>query len=989
MRKRFSYRPLFICLLLCGCYPAFSQHYNFKHFTIQDGLPSASVYEAFQDKQGFMWFATSAGVSRFDGYKFTNYTTKDGLGDNEILGFYQDSFGRIWFRSLNGKVSYYYNGKFFNSDNTASLKNLDMSSMIRQITESADSSILITHFRHGFAKYTSKDTTLPLDLVPHEVMSSFPVGYFGVYENHPGNYTLPLSGKMITTDVEGNYKVGALPYFNYLSTIKKFDSTFYVTYENKLIKVIESDTTPPHVWIKTNADITNISLTSEAIWLGTRKGAIAFNLRDTTQTSRYLEEEQIASITEDAEKNTWFTTLENGVFLLTNQYIKNYTVTDGLSSNKVFSVDRDDAGNVWLGHDNYVLTCINPLGNASQKTIISKIPEIHKTVTPHIYEVVRSGDEFIIAAGPASFYLDNNDITILYGLYGKCIWPWYSDVYAVASGGSGLNTFSKKKVLAHRRNEFSGFNDIGTITKNFDIKRILLSRTNCLFQQKEGKLWVGTDDGLIYMTRDTIFNYYDQYPLLRERILDIKENSAGTVYMASDKGVLILKDNKVTRVTTQQGLSSDNCHTIQLEGKTLWVATNAGVNRVSLRDDVSVESIFIINTTQGLPSNYIYDVLVDSSNVWVGTPNGLSVIDKNINIMNPMPPVTYITELNINSRRIDTTNYEFSHKENNLKIEFIGLSYRSLGDIHYRYRLSDANSPSEFWQETTNTSVDLTLSPGSYTFEVKAQNSSGVWGEPAVYSFVINPPFWNTWWFITLSAIGLGSVMALSLKYIYTARQKKAAARLKMQMTELKSLRSQMNYHFMSNAFNSLQGLFLSENGVDKYLGKFSKLMRFTLENSNRHIIPLTEELEYLKLYCDIEQLRVGDRFQFVIEYDKTIEPTALVVPALSLQPFVENAIWHGIMPKEGLGSILLKVLPNDQDTYKIIIEDNGVGINHSLSNKTKTTRKSFGTKLVMDRFEVIRQQSKKFELTIEDRADIDQSNGTRITLILPYHYDE
>ena len=152
MASRNYFRATLLLLFFSFSARVSSQNLPFKHFSTLDGLPSQTVYEALQDKQGFIWFATSAGISRYDGYHFTNYSLEDGLPDNDIFGFYEDPLGRIWLRSMNGKISYIHNGKIHNAQNTPALKKFDRSSQIMRIVGTTDSAILITHYLEGVVK---------------------------------------------------------------------------------------------------------------------------------------------------------------------------------------------------------------------------------------------------------------------------------------------------------------------------------------------------------------------------------------------------------------------------------------------------------------------------------------------------------------------------------------------------------------------------------------------------------------------------------------------------------------------------------------------------------------------------------------------------------------------------------------------------------------------------------------------------------------------
>lgn len=970
-----------------------SQNTDYTHFTTKDGLPSPTMYEVFQDSKDFVWLATAAGVSRFDGYTFTNYTTEDGLADNEIFGFYEDVFNRIWFRSLNGNISYFFRGKIYNSKNDPSLRKLDKPSVIRKITGASDNSVLITHNTHGFSKYTPEKEVFEFSFNKDSTIDYYVIAD----EDADGNFKVVGSNFMITSDADNQIiKRNKLPGFLRSQLIA---SQYYGCSHNKFYKI---DPEKEPVLLHTTKSIINniCDGKNDIIWLCTNKGAVRWN-KISQQSITFLENEEVSSVLQDNEGNLWFTTLNNGFFIATNQPITNYTSENGLVSDKVICIEKDNEKNLWLGHDTPTLTKITATGHISLRKILEPIPEFYKPLSNlHINKIIAENSELLIIGSLSLFYVDNNDITFAVSLHGKSTSKWYGDTYLVA-GSHGLRTFSKSQLKKHKLDKMTPNPPVHTsLTEagKFDSKQIFTQRALSLHRQDEGEMWIGLDKGLIFLTRDTLINFHELNPVFQERIVDIKADSSGTLFLATNSnGILIMKKNgEVSRISKKEGLSSNQCNTIEIENSRIWIGTNAGINSVTLTKNYLPEKIYIINASHGLLSDYINDIFIDNEKIWIGTSGGLSVVDKDIKNENERAPVTYVTNVSVNNQHIDTlSKKEFNYQENNFKIEYVGLSYKSKSKLNYKYKLIRMNEFStegtDNWQETKNTSVDISLlPPGTYTFSVMAQSASGSWSSPVVYNFLINVPFWKTKWFVILVTF-TSTILALSLwKYAQKIRERKSADRRKLQLAELKSLRSRMNYHFMSNAFNSLQGLFFSDKGVDQYVGKFSKLMRFTLEYADRQQIPLSEEIAYVQLYCDIEQLRVGDRFALKIEFDVNLKSDSLIVPALTLQPLIENAIWHGIMPMEVIGMININVLSNDADSYKIIIEDNGAGINASLKNKRKTNRKSYGTKLIMERFEVIRQQSKnKFSIAIEDLADINQTSGTRVTLILPYKYDD
>jgi ligand-binding sensor domain-containing protein len=987
------FKAVLILSLLLRLSSSIAQSLPFKHYTTLEGLPSQTVYEALQDRKGFMWFATSAGVSRFDGYRFINYTVEDGLPDNEIFGLHQDVFDRIWLRSMNGKIAYILHNKIFNSQNTPSLKDLDKSSPVLKITSTKDSSVLIAYYSDGVTKYTSKNKALNVYTPSAKDIGS----YIGAYEDKNESYLMIKSCAL--QKLSSRNEVTIIP-FNFTTSKNEFiNNEYYVASEDKFSVMNKKNEFTS--WVKTGSTVLNICRgDNNSIWICTQKGAMNFDAGSKTPKKNYFNKNDISFVLHDNENNIWFTTLSNGIILLTNENIKNYTINDGLSSDKVFSIVKDDQGNVIIGHDNFTLSKINKRGEVSSIRILSHPPDLFKISNPTIYDINIEKSEMMIMTPQGLLYRDDKNMAIVTALRGRAIVQYHDDLYLVAGRYNGLRSFSKKLVkkysLNHAKAQLSYYREI---YDKFNITQVYpaTSFANCIYQQGEGRFWIGMDSGLISLTKDGIVKVDDKYPVLKERIVDIKGDAKETLFIAtSNKGVAILKkEGTIIRISKEQGLSSNQCTKIFIDGSTLWVGTTTGVNRVTVDENYQVNKIHIVNDSNGLLSNHVNTLLVNDEKVWIGTSSGLSIISKNLDRAKQRTPLLYLTGISANNISIDTLlKKKFHYMENNLKINYVGLSYKK-GDINYKYRLvrknnftDDEHSP---WQETKNTAVVFSLlPPGSYCFSVMAQSTKhGVWSEPIDYSFVINAPFWKTSGFVFLIAVTFTFIIILLWKYSQKISERKNIVKRKLQLAELSSLHSQMNYHFMSNAFNSLQGLFLSKKNIDQYIGKFSRLMRLTLEHSDRQLITLSEELEYLKLYCDIEKLRAGNQFTFNIELDEGMDVSKLQVPSLTLQPFVENAIWHGLRPKGGVGSVTLKILPHDSFSYTIIIEDDGIGINTSLCTKPKTKRKSYGTKLIIDRFEVIKKQNKgNFSLQIEDKSDVTLTSGTRVSITFPYRFE-
>jgi LytS/YehU family sensor histidine kinase len=221
-------------------------------------------------------------------------------------------------------------------------------------------------------------------------------------------------------------------------------------------------------------------------------------------------------------------------------------------------------------------------------------------------------------------------------------------------------------------------------------------------------------------------------------------------------------------------------------------------------------------------------------------------------------------------------------------------------------------------------------------------------------------------------------------------RRKKTSFEKQVSQVEMKALRAQMNPHFIFNSLNSIHS-FIQQNKGEKasdYLIKFSRLMRLILENSNHEEVPLQSDLEALGLYMELEAARMNNKFSFSIDVADDIDVENTMAPPLILQPFVENAIWHGMMHKEGNGIIRIDISKNG-DMIKYTVEDNGVGrekANELRSSTQKGKHESLGIKITNERIAIINhiKKSKAFVALKDLYDDAKKPLGTLVEVQLP-----
>jgi len=289
------------------------------------------------------------------------------------------------------------------------------------------------------------------------------------------------------------------------------------------------------------------------------------------------------------------------------------------------------------------------------------------------------------------------------------------------------------------------------------------------------------------------------------------------------------------------------------------------------------------------------------------------------------------------------------------------------------------------------------LPPGKYVFKGVSCNESGTWNKIAAeYAFEILSPVWKKWWF-RAGAAALFVFLVSAMVYLricrLKAKHKLENDRLRMERNiielEQEAARLQMNPHFIFNSLNSIQGFIATENTFEakKYIARFARLMRLILENAREEFIPLANELDILRNYLELEQLSSGDKFEFAVHLDGSIDAETLEIPPMMIQPFVENAIIHGIRKKEGRGLIELN-FRLEGPVVVCEITDNGIGRKQSAEARDGMAagHKSTGINVTRKRLEQLKiQTGKNAGIQIFDLVENNKPAVTKVVISIPY----
>ncbi len=363
-------------------------------------------------------------------------------------------------------------------------------------------------------------------------------------------------------------------------------------------------------------------------------------------------------------------------------------------------------------------------------------------------------------------------------------------------------------------------------------------------------------------------------------------------------------------------------------------------------------------------------------------------------------PVPYIVEMQVMNQPVmirgDDPLQHLSYHRNSFSVMFSARAYSMVKDIRFRYRLRDFDDD---WTEAgTRRFANYTNLPGGdYVFQLQAANNEGVWNEKILEMPVhVSTPWWLTWWF----RIGFILLVAGLTWWFYRFRinQIKKKEKLKSQYekklanVEMTALLAQMNPHFLFNSLNSIDSYIIKNESkkASEYLNNFARLMRLILQNSRSNYISLKDELETLELYMQMERLRFKDKFEYEILVDKQVDTSAIVIPPMLIQPYVENAIWHGLMHKnDGVAGKVEVIVGKQDDSLFCVVQDNGIGREKAeelKAQKSANHKRSMGMQITMDRVEMINKlYSTNTTIKITDLKDqAGNAKGTRVELVIP-----
>ena len=951
---------------------AHAQNPVIQHMSKVSNLPDVEFYDIAEDNQNYIWLAANKGLYRYNGKNYKHFSHPQQRG-NSLFQLKFDTENRLWCNNIYGQLFYVENdslklfydaSKLVNGQlaNFEILENsirlftvigiFDIDKSTKQVTE-VFKGMCITNAKDNRSNYT------------------FIINHEGDLERH----------RLYKFDNNTNIKILEITSRNRIQSprIFPFKNTIFFTHkssnENVIYKIDKTNNTSKKVITPArlkNETIYNVLNIENNYWFLTSSGVFVYGFDNEIFTfkEQLFKTESITDVQVDFNKNYWFTTLDNGVFVSPNLNIRRVELSN---------IDSKITASVALQNNQFVL------GTNDGKLLFYNHNQLTKTLQLPGKKIIgklffdAQSDKLIVSINASESFVVNlkND-----------------KILDVNNRFSVAKTFSK----IDDNTLFYGNYRQGIVYKNpfnHPEQQILKESRVKASVVSNNHLFVSYIDGL-YKYNTKTFNAEEITFNSKSLLVNTLTKTNGTVWVATQHNGLLKYQNNTLKPSGIKLPENLQINAIHADGLVLWISTDAGLFQYHTK----THQLKSLSAQDGL-NTAVNDFLILQNQIIVSLPKAFYVLPKSDALFKAFKTAKVRVEaVKINDRdTLVATNYKLPYNLNKIDISFNSNGFQSNQHVSYQYRVKQIDTS---WQNiplNTHFVTFNSLSSGTYTFELKAQNLSA---QQAVFaapiSFVIAKPFWETYWFYGLV---VAAIIGLVWLYFRWRLQQKEAQRIaevdkilidkKITNLRLENLRSQMNPHFIFNALNSIQDYIISNEKelASSYLVKFSRLIRMYLDYSQQNEITLEEELNALKLYLELEKVRFEDELEYTISVDNQLKTKQIKVPSLFIQPYVENALKHGLLHKLNDRKLHIEAKFIQQNKLEITVEDNGIGRAQSEKLKRPNQQhKPFATKANEERVHLYKNKLKRdIAITTNDLYDEnDVAAGTKVVITMPIH---
>lgn len=1028
---------VFLCHM--PVYPLFAQvsGIRLEEVLLPGAPPLATIDCIYEDSRGFIWLGCYSGLYQFDGYEVQSFYYKpeeqQTISDNKITKILEDKSGDLWIGMQQGlncfnvrkKIFYRYTDLKQYGIGEVEVSDLRQSENGDLWVATQDGLYVKAYSENRFVKIfpTSSNTStavLGIELIQNSVYFCTPSGLL-FYDFHTRQISTIAAAATIFSGAQKER----------VSLIKDHNNRIWLGTSRGLF-------TRSHLLEKGFSQIDKLA--GEAVYCISRENAQGELWVSTTTGLSIIQTESQRCIKNISQQ-------KNGTVIIPEVFSQIYPSTSGIVWMSSLTRHLYQADSRKLCYHQIHINLLEHLDGAARKLF-----ELYEFSPGQLLIPGSNGPELLhIQTGNSTqfpfkpFYnlkgwkegltcfLDEAPGLLWMGTAGGIFlfdkrlnkfvdlekkWPCFSL----------LRSISVRKIHRDRKNRFwvaTWYKGIFQIdlttgvcrqynnTEQHEVQKSAFTRS--ILEAYDGTLWFGTRGGLLrYWEEGDSFQVFRK----NERVPgSMSENTAFCIYediegqiWCGTYGGGINRLNPQTghfkHLTTSNGLLNNNAFCLMPDSrKRLWIMGYNGISRF----DPATDSFYVITRRQGLLNDefdaFLYGKSPYSGYLFFGGKSGIDFFHpdsiqpshykprvwiKDFKLFNQSVPIDNSSKNYLLAEDISFTKHiTLEHDQNVLTFDYVALDFSSPGSIQYAYMLEGFDQE---WQYVgAKRSVTFTnLDEGKYTFRVKATNSDGIWiSEEASIQIYVKAPWWQTGWFLTIALLAFaGLTMAV---YRYRIHQMTLRARLNQRISEVKmeALRAQMNPHFIFNCLSSLKS-YVEQNETVKastHLSKFARLLRDVLDYAKFEVIPLEKEIEIVRRYVELEQMRYKN-FEFRIETDPSLLLRTIAIPPLLLQPYIENAIWHGLQRKTTGGGLLLLTVSKLGTDCQIEITDNGIGRTAARMHRVNSlrTHHSHGLNITAERIQLFNSRSGyKASVEITDMvAAQGLAAGTRIVLCFP-----
>lgn len=886
-------------------------------------VQSGAVYSMVQDANGYLWLGTEKGLVCYDGLHFKKYSSGNGSLSDLWLG----NDGALHCQSFSG------NHYILKNDSLQSNTKLPGIGKYAPIINAADGTSYFVGYNQVYRHNKETDTL------------QFRSEVYGVFK---------FQNSMFAFDSTAIYPLGKnAPLVKHSLTLKGETVFFTATLHGKLLvfprnlKNGKAYTFLPEPQ-QLSIDLPEVLIQSvnvvydSLVFISTNNGLYVLDkeLKRLLIRQPLLYNKSVSGVLSDAEGNIWASTLDNGLFKFSCfQCVTTPTDEPALSLSNV----QPDGGVLFGTTTGKVYKW--KLNGEAELLFESKRRE-------QIVALYRDAQEHLLVAGDMFTIYRGLGKTSYVPLAVKKIAALGNNGFALARTG-GVSFLRVGKVEKGKKSyanlfetpDWRVYDRYAINNGNLRVRAVAYDSLNHL-------VYAVTSIGLLQLKEEQ----WEPIKIGSEAItatdLVVKND---TLFVLSANKVYLIKKGKILYEKIV-GTTTEAFTSIRVSNKAVWLSAGANIYRY----DALLKSNAVYELTAGLEVN---DFTVTNERLLIATDAGITAV-----LLNDLPENKPFLKLHIkqftaaNKVLNVSAQNKLSHADNNLKLLFSVPYFATAENLQLQYRIGNTN-----WQLLENGQRELnliSLEPDNYVLQLQAVSKDGRKSEIEQVSFVIQPPFFKTWWFYVLSLLAVASVAYVLYRYRLNLVQKQNALEKqkielenKLRESILASVKAQMNPHFIFNALNTIQSfIYLNDKkNATGYLGKFSQLTRTILEMSNKTTVSLAEEIEAILLYLELEKMRFDEGMNYSIEVSSTLDKTLVRIPSMIIQPYIENAVKHGLLHKKGERSLKCSFEMQAQ-FLKVTIDDNGIGRTRSAElNKIKNKEhQSFATQANEKRLEAL-----------------------------------